>query len=276
MKRCITAILMIVLLTGTIYCGDKETKAVSLQDAQKLLEAKEYKRALKLYKKLLSANPEDCNTNFEAALCCFYTKNTTAARKYLKTAITVNPQHADSHFLLGSIYYKDNYSIPAIMALSRFLTLAPSDPRAEKTLSLVKDILSGKSMHDGKNLVITVGAPDQTYDGNFFVVDMTLGMIFGTSEVILDPNTSEIKKLEKYFEIFCMSLDKCLGKGMPTGFAWEYYAPYFAKISKKEHIPAFTYYISSSSKDTEVQNWLKENAAKVDQFRKWSEGCEFE
>jgi hypothetical protein len=56
-----------------------------------------------------------------------------------------------------------------------------------------------------------------------------------------------------------------------SGFAWDYYRPYFVEIRKRHYEEPFCYYISQSAKSGETTRWLSQHSRKVEEFRAWSE-----
>jgi hypothetical protein len=64
-------------------------------------------------------------------------------------------------------------------------------------------------------------------------------------------------------------------KQKSSGFAWDYYRPYFCEIAKRKFAEPFCYYIAQSAQSDEVERWLTLNAERVREFLTWSKGYQW-
>ena len=110
----------------------------------------ESKKAVDVYKKGLKLKPGDYLLHYNLALTYQNLNNFDDAKKTLKKAVSLNPDHPSSHVLLATIFYKTHYKTPAFLALSRFLILEPRSGRSQGAFSLLQEILSGGAS-PGKN-----------------------------------------------------------------------------------------------------------------------------
>jgi hypothetical protein len=125
----------------------------------------------------------------------------------LERSVTLNPTHASSHqFLAYSIYAKNK--IAAAMALSTFLVLEPSGPRAEKNLKILLGILKANvEKKDEKNITINI-SPEavngkERGEDDFRQVEMMIS--FSTAADLGKDSLSAMKKLEDKLGYFAIA-----------------------------------------------------------------------
>ena len=60
------------------------------------------------------------------------------AQKYFEAAIAGDPRHAESHYQLGMLYYRNGAQARARVALETYLKLTPNGPNAESAKNFLK------------------------------------------------------------------------------------------------------------------------------------------
>lgn len=106
-------------------------------------------------------------------------KQSKEARTNLKKAVPLNFSYASPHYLLSTVFYQDNYKIPAFLAASRLLSLEINTKRSQIAAQIIKNVMQGGVSQDsGDPNKITIGvdfnAPKD--EGDFGGLDMLLGI----------------------------------------------------------------------------------------------------
>jgi hypothetical protein len=55
-----------------------------------------------------------------------------------------------------------------------------------------------------------------------------------------------------------------------SGFAWQYYRPYFNEISRRKLAEPFGYFIQQSTRTEDVDQWLTQHFDQVQSLLNWS------
>jgi len=192
-------------------------------------------------------------------------------------ALVLNPNHAGSHNALGRMMeYKKN-KIATVLAYARLLALENNTGRAKSDLERMQKIMKGNAVKTGrKSVSISLdmsSVADTTADGkpkpnNFGGVELMLSL---TSALDFDKKYKKESDAERFirkFESICSSLNK---DEKNSGFFWDYYAPYFNEMGKKDLVETFGYIVFAESGDKKVTKWLSANDDKVKEFNSWSE-----
>jgi Tfp pilus assembly protein PilF len=195
------------------------------------------------------------------------------ARNSFKKAVKLNPNHSSSHFALGEIFYQENYKIPSLLALCRFLVLEPKAKRSNKAFSRIQEILQrGVKVEDldKKNITVMIDENPKTDEGDFGAVDLGLVSIRALRYSDEYTGKSEIELITHEFNEFFSVMSEIDSTNKGIGFVWNYYVPYFIEMKRKNYIEPFCYYIYQTSNVKGIQEWLDKNSAKADEFLSWS------
>ncbi|HEY7544400.1 MAG TPA: tetratricopeptide repeat protein [Blastocatellia bacterium] len=232
--------------------------------------------AIKTYKSGIRMFPEESLLHFNLAITLLKQNKPDEARKSLKDAVTFNPAHPGSHIRLGDLYFRENYRIPALLAMGRFLVLEPKSERATYALQVIQDVLGRATEKDDKtgNITVTLDPTAKTDEGDFGAVMGALGILSAARHLEKNKNKSEIQMIVDTFT----SLFSLMSEGdskKQQGFAWSYYRPYFAEMKARNMVEPFCYYIYQTSQSTEVAKWLAQNTARVNEFLSWSQSYQW-
>ena len=53
------------------------------------------------------------------------------------------------------------------------------------------------------------------------------------------------------------------------GFYWSFYVPFFIEMKSKDFVETASYIVNASSKNEQVNQWLKDNSDKTTAFYAW-------
>jgi hypothetical protein len=230
------------------------------------------KKAIELYKAGIKFAPNVALLHFNLAITYTRIGKLEEARKSLKNSLSLNPNHASSHLVLGGLFYKGDYKTPALLALSRFLVLEPESERSADAYRIFKEILQGgvSQDKDSKQINILVNMSSKKDEGDFDAIDMTIGLTKAGDYLEENKGKTASQLAVEQLNTYLAILGELNSKGNQSKFVFKYYVPYFTELKKRNYVEPFYYYISRSSDNPEVKKWLDENSRQVDEFLNWS------
>lgn len=122
--------------------GHRGYMYMSLGSAYDDLEERE--KALNAYERGIAESPMLERLYFNKAITLIGLDRYQEAYEALKQALTINPYHASSHYVLGLIALQQGEYVPATLAISTFLMIEPNQERSLNILALLNDALSEK------------------------------------------------------------------------------------------------------------------------------------
>jgi tetratricopeptide (TPR) repeat protein len=232
----------------------------------------ESKKAIDIYQAAIKMFPDESLLYYNLAITYNNLKKPEEAKKSLKRAAQLNPNHTSSHLLLGSVFYRTNYKTPALLAVSRFLILEPGSERAAGAYRIFQEILQGgvSQGKTSKDINISVDFSAKKDEGDFGAVDMAMGLSKAAGMTEGSKGKSEMQLLVEQLETFFAILSETDPKGDRSKFVWKYYIPYFTELKKRNYVEPFAYHVSQRSNVDGVQQWLKANGNRVNEFLTWS------
>ncbi len=252
------------------------------------------KERLKETKRKLKADPLSPALNYELAAGLIAKGRTSQALEPLRTAARRQPRSPDPHLCLAELYDRDDYRVPAILALSRFLTLESSTPRAavaaQELLDLIVDVetdLSGKVV-----IGFDFGAP--TYEGSFGGMRILLDMAVASVMASLDPDqvalnevhpeltqralswisgdgtraTDDFSRMVAVIDRF-FSLFPSEAPSRTASFVESEYLPFFASLRKRGFTAPFVHQVFSPVRLGGAAEWEQENGDALERYAAW-------
>ena len=232
-------------------------------------------KAIKVYNEGIKQFPGDVQLHYNLAIALAGAKKADEAKKSFKNALSINPDHPSSHFGLSRLYQEENYKIPALLAACRFLVLEPKTARSATMLKMVDQITQGgvQKGKDPNNISIVIDTGGKTDEGDFNSVTGALSLIAAARYLEKNKGKSEIRLFIDNLSTLLAIMSESKQKG--SGFAWDYYRPYFCEIGNRKFVEPFCYYISQSAQSEEVERWLTLNSERVREFLAWSKGYQW-
>jgi predicted Zn-dependent protease len=194
------------------------------------------------------------------------------ARKAVKQAITINPNHPGSHAVLSGLWHEGRYRTPALLAACRFLVLEPRSERATGALRIVKEVM-GAGVTTGANpnqINIFMDTSAKKDEGDFGAIDLALGLGKAASMTEKNKGKTEMQLLVGQFETFFAIMSEQSDRADPSKFTWKFYVPYFTEMKQKNYVEPLVYYITQTDGNEETLKWLAGNKARVGDFLTWS------
>jgi tetratricopeptide (TPR) repeat protein len=224
--------------------------------------------AITLFKDAIKQSPKAALLHYNLGLTLARTGKVADAKKALQQSLYFNPQHGSSHLLLARMYEQLGYRVPAILALSRFLTIEPNSPRGQQTVEALGKLLDAGVSAGAKpnEIIISLGgAFDSKKDeGDFSGAEIGLSM--SAAAAMGEAKTdSRFQQWASTYVLLAESVADVKG----NGFAARYYAPFFAQLADQGFIEAFAWQVRQSVPLEGSETWRSENPNKVSDYQAW-------
>lgn len=196
------------------------------------------------------------------------------ARDSLAQSLINDPFHPSSNFLLGKICYEQGRKSQSLYCLCYFLLLEPYTERSGEAYSTIEQLMSS----DENGIAVSDS-------GNFTAFDIMISLLFdenessgtspkssGETDEDTTPDERFMKKLDVFFSAghapLVQSLRRIESYHPADDLWWEFYVPFFFRLTKSEHFETFCRYIGMSV-SPESMAWLNENEEKVETMFEW-------
>jgi tetratricopeptide (TPR) repeat protein len=242
-----------------------------MQIGNNLDQLGEPKKAVEVYKSGIKLLPNMAMLHFNLAVTYSNMGKPDDARKTVKQALSIDPNHPGSHAFLSGLWHQEGYKTPALLAACRFLVLEPRSARAAGPLRIVKEVMAG-GVTTGPNNQITifVDTSSKKDEGDFGAIDMVLGLGRAVSMSEKNKGKTQMQLLAGQFETFFAIMSEQSDRADRNKFTWKFYAPYFMEMKQKNFVEPFVYYITQGDGNEETLKWLAGNKARVGDFLAWS------
>ena len=234
----------------------------------------EYELAIRVYKQGKKSFPTDVQFPMNLAITFLNFGKPEEARKCLKESAALDPNYASSHLGLGQLYFSSGYKVQAVLALCRFLVLEPDSSRSAAALKTMQGIIqTGIGPAEESKIGIVIDATMRTDEGDFNAGNLALSMLAASPYLEKNKGKSEMTLTVENFSTLFAVLSE--GKKNQSGFAWNYYRPYFVEMKNRNYVEAFCNYIYHSGGSAEASNWVVQNGEKVSEFLNWSKSYQW-
>jgi tetratricopeptide (TPR) repeat protein len=229
-------------------------------------------KSIEVYKAGIKLSPQSSMLYYNLAVAYSNQNKLDDARKTLKQAIAYNPNHPSSHLFLSTIWRQGGYKVPALLSACRFLVLEPNSGRSAAALKVVQEVMGGNVTAGKKpnEINVFVDMSGKKDEGDFDVVALILGMGKAAGLTEENKNKTEMQLLAEQFGTLFAIMSEQSDKSDKSKFTWKFYVPYFGEMKRKNYVEPFVYYVNQSSGNAEVQTWLTNNKARVNEFLAWS------
>jgi tetratricopeptide (TPR) repeat protein len=233
------------------------------------------KEAIKSFKSALKFTPNDYNIYYNLGITHLNLKQTKEAEEALFDAIKLKPNHASSHFALGVIAYNNDKKTKALLALYQFLMYESKSARSKNAFKIIKTITEKSAEKTDSGFNITLNSTD---NDDFSGADLLLSMskiVDETAEQKLKDSLgtsfkrTDVERFCKTNDMIFSFFDETKEKEKGKTDWWKFYGKFYGALSKKEFSEPFSYFISQSTQEKEVKEWLSKNDAKVKYMIAW-------
>ena len=240
-------------------------------------ELGESKKAVEVYRRGIKLESDEQLLYYNLAITYSRLNNLEDAKKNLKKAAFLNPNHGSSHLALGQLFSNTRYKTPALFAVMRFLVVEPKSQRSKNAYQLFSELLRG-GVTPGKNpneITLLVDMSGKKDEGDFGSIEMFVGLTKAGSMTEKNKDKSEAQRLVDQLDTYLALISESDPKGDKSKFTWKYYIPYFIELKKRNYVEPFAYYISQSSNISGVAEWLQANNSQVGAFVNWSKNYQW-
>ena len=216
-------------------------------------------KALKAFRTGLKQHPNSVPLNYNIAVTLAAEDQGHAAIEHLKTAIANDPTYPSAYLLLGQVYAAHGYTVPAMYALMRFVTLEPNSARTYSAASQVfrlhhLGVEEGSSPQE-INLGVDVDAPKD--EGDFGALEIGRATTAASQYLEAGQSISKadaaVEALEQFLQI-CVELDD---EDLQDTFTWQHLAPLLLDLQRDGTFKAFAYVLALRAGFDGAVEWLE-------------------
>ncbi len=252
---------------------DEDNRIAYLTYANALDHNQKPDAALKIYDEGIKKYPYFYQFFFNKGVTLYGLKEIEKANKEIETATKLNPNHAGSFHALALINISNRVS--SILASSRYLILDNQTPRAKQNFdSIINLMQKGVTKKDEKNISVTIEEgllkkTEQKSENNFSSLELVLSMSAALDYDEKNKNKTEVEKFSSKFTTLVGMMDEV--KKDQKGYYWDFLAPYFIEMKKKELIEPFANIVFLSSQNKDAIDYFEKNQDKINEFYSWSD-----
>lgn len=203
-----------------------------------LSDQKDYDKAEKMFQESLKIYPNSSSLFYNLALLYLRKEERQKSVDYLEKAITINPNHAGSHYMLGLIALEDGRVTEGSMALLAYLSLVNEGKGCENAILKLNAKFSENYLDKSKLTFSKSG-------DNFEEIDvilrnsLPLKSAYKVNSTIDDVIIRQVQAIAEY----------AVEHKMENGFFETTYVPWLADIVKKKQFEGFSYHILLGMKE---------------------------
>jgi tetratricopeptide (TPR) repeat protein len=225
------------------------------------------KEAIDVYNKGIRKFPKEHLLYFNRGITEYTLKDIDAATKDMEESLRLSPGHPGSHRALAFCVYQKN-RVAGVMALTTFLLVEPTGPRAENALNMLSQLLHKNiSQKNDSNINISLSMDDlntkEKGPDDFHITDMTITLSAALDAEELKKGKTPAQLMEKKLEFLAIA------SPAKKGFFGQFYIPFFEAMQKDSLLEAASHVMYLSAKDSANTNWLEANPDKVQAFQKY-------
>ncbi len=226
------------------------------------------KEAVKVYKKAVQEFPDNYLLQYNLALTLYNMGEKAEAEMNLIDAISLNPSHGTSNYLLAIIKKEQNRRVESLLGLHFFLLIEPNTTRSESALAMLMELMGeGVEKKDDKNISISLG--DMDVNDDFSSANLMLSMLAASKLSEENEGKSEQTLFYESTEGIFKVLDEM--KKDKKGIWWDLYVTFYGSLVESGHLEAYCYFITQTKSEVETK-WIKENEEKMGAFYDWLKG----
>ena len=235
-------------------------------------------KALDVYDKGIKLFPDNFILFFNKGLSLQRHGKPEEALLNYQYALKNKPLHAGSNYYTGVILQSSN-KVPSLLATLVFLAIESEGERAKKAVERMDQIMYGNVKKDsGNRTTISISADlfnsgNKKKENDFSSVEMIMSLMFSIDDDKLQ-NADDAEKLSLKLQLLVNSLSENIKYG--KGFYWKFYVPFFIALKDKDYMSTFAHIIFYSKNNETVNNWLKDNKDKIDEFYLWLENYKWD
>ena len=244
--------------------------------------------SLRVYEQGISVLPELALLHFNKGVTLFGMDSLAAADNAFQRSARLDPYHPGTQSVMARLQERRSNSVPATLALCRFLILEPEGSRAVENLTKLHRLTTPnvKAEKKGNTTIYLddskLGQLEDTtiHENDFRMAETSMELLGSMNMAALitgalkeegvktDPlNPATTLKMQLDF----LADDLKRGRAKNFGFYWEYHATWISALKDADHMEALCYIAHASSGDKAVRSWLENNREKLGAYYDWEE-----
>lgn len=239
---------------------------VTLGSSYNLL--KDRKNAYKAFNQGIKKFPDNHLLYFNLAYSAWEINDFKTAEASLEKSLRLKPNHSTSHLLLSYCMSDQKKRSQAIMACVNFLILEPVGDRAVSASKFLNNLFFGGisvNKEDSTKISINVNF-DPSVKSEFSGAEILLTILAATKFNDENKDKSDVEFLE---EMLSTLINVVSDEGKRKGFWSNFYVDFYDDLKEKGHLTALAYFISQSTSDEGVNEWMASNSNKLEEFSRW-------
>ena len=196
---------------------------------------------------------------YNLAVSYYRVEKRAEAIEALSRGLRINPNHANSNYLMGKICMEEGKKTQAFYALCYFLLLEPYTERGTQSYNTILHMLKPEEI---------IGFRD---NGTFTASDMVISVAFTLDEENFRLSDAEKTKAKLSYIFTNLDEQKNSGKIARSDgdeLWWDLYSPFFYRIALSGYFDTFCRYIALSA-DPEAEDWIKNGREEIEGFFEW-------
>ncbi|HEY9197699.1 MAG TPA: hypothetical protein VIM77_15590, partial [Mucilaginibacter sp.] len=197
---------------------------------------------------------------FNLGIAYFRAKQFADAELAAIEAIKLDQKHANSQRLYGLVTFHQNKRAAALMGFCSYLLLEPEGPRSDEAYTNMQSILKGGTL--------------KTEDAKADPGVVTLNRALTAAIIRAKPASFPAETLENQLQAIFETVGQVAERQTGNDFFRHYYAAFFYKLCKTNHMPVFARLMSLSADKEAGKQWLQQNADKKKALDEWVAGAD--
>lgn len=201
-------------------------------------------KAVEIYKAGLQLKPDSYLLHFNLGVTYATQSKLAEARRELESSLEYAPNHPGTLYSLGQVYLQDGYRIPALLVLSRFLTLDTPQERKQNVRTQLDRLFRAGYQVDAKTggTTVTVDPDSKKDEGDFSAGELGLLLAQGGTDLELKENKLSAALLPVVrLSTAIAILAEAPHDEKEEGFAAKFLVPFFVEMHKQKLVEAFAH-----------------------------------
>lgn len=226
-------------------------------------ENDEAEEALKVYEEAIKRFPNNHLIHFNRAVCFNKLERKQEAVDELKLCLRLNPLHAGTHLILGSIAASRGKLVESMLCLNTFLLLEPFSERAQKAVVLLNSLTDEKiEPEDDKKIIFSEEGDD------FSEIEVLLIGRVAMSKKYKVPVKLDLPIIKQNHLLFSQFKDH--PDKYKNGFFTQFYTAFYVTLLKQGWFDEFSLFELVSIDNAELQKMITKKKNAITNFIKWA------
>ena len=240
-------------------------------------ESGKTKKAIEIFDEGIAMFPDFFLLYFNKGVSLTSIKKYDEAVLCFQKSMIYNPSHSSSHNAIARVLDMKGEIIPALLAYLRFLVIEPQGNRAVANITGMQRLMKSTTKQNDDNAIsLNINTDmmgdtiqtDKKKENDFTSIETLLSESNNLLSVKKNRKKSEVERFLLQFDLVCSSLAE--QQNSNHGFYWNYYAPYFIEMEKRNFTLTFGYIALSGTNSKEIDKWIKKHKKEIDAFYQWS------